>query len=35
VGLGVDAENVTGAVALYESVGMRQVRRSDVYEKAG
>lgn len=33
VGLGVDAENVTGAVALYESVGMRQVRRSEIYEK--
>jgi mycothiol synthase len=32
-GLGVDAENVTGAVALYESVGMREVRRSDIYEK--
>jgi mycothiol synthase len=32
-GLTVDAENVTGAVALYESVGMRQVRRTDVYEK--
>ena len=34
VGLGVDAENVTGAVALYEGVGMRQVRRSEIYEKA-
>ena len=34
VGLGVDAENVTGAVALYESVGMRQARRSEIYEKA-
>ncbi len=33
VGLGVDAENTTGAVRLYEKVGMRQVRRTDVYEK--
>ena len=33
VGLGVDGENTTGAVRLYESVGMRQVRRSDTYEK--
>ena len=33
-GLGVDAENVSGAVRLYESVGMRIVRRTDVYEKA-
>jgi mycothiol synthase len=33
VGLAVDAENVTGAVGLYESVGMRQVRRSEIYEK--
>jgi mycothiol synthase len=28
-GLGVDAENVTGALRLYERVGMRQVRRAD------
>jgi ribosomal protein S18 acetylase RimI-like enzyme len=33
VGLGVDGENTTGAVALYESVGMRVVRRNDTYEK--
>lgn len=34
VGLGVDGENTTGAVRLYEQVGMRQVRRNDTYEKA-
>jgi ribosomal protein S18 acetylase RimI-like enzyme len=33
VGLGVDGENTTGAVRLYEQVGMRQVRRNDTYEK--
>jgi mycothiol synthase len=33
VGLGVDGENTTGAVRLYEKVGMRQVRRTDTYEK--
>lgn len=33
VGLGVDAENTTGAVALYERAGMRVVRRSDTWEK--
>jgi mycothiol synthase len=33
VGLGVDAENTTGAVRLYERAGMRPVRRLDVYEK--
>lgn len=33
VGLGVDGENTTGAVALYEGVGMRVERRSDTYEK--
>ncbi len=33
-GLGVDAENTTGAVALYERAGMRVRRRSDTYEKA-
>lgn len=32
--LGVDADSLTGANRLYESVGMRVVRRSDVYEKA-
>lgn len=34
VGLGVDAENTTGAVDLYEGVGMRVARRNDTYEKA-
>jgi mycothiol synthase len=34
VGLGVDGENTTGAVRLYEQAGMRQVRRTDTYEKA-
>jgi mycothiol synthase len=33
VGLGVDGENTTGAVRLYESVGMHVARRSDVYER--
>jgi mycothiol synthase len=33
VGLGVDGENTTGAVRLYENVGMRQVRRNDTFEK--
>jgi mycothiol synthase len=33
VGLGVDGENTTGAVRLYEQVGMRQVRRNDTYER--
>jgi len=33
VGLGVDAQNVTGALRLYERVGMRQVRRSDNWQK--
>ena len=33
VGLGVDAENTTGAVRLYERAGMRPVRRLDIYEK--
>ena len=33
VGLGVDAENTTGAVRLYERAGMQQVRRNDTYEK--
>jgi mycothiol synthase len=31
--LGVDAESLTGANRLYESVGMRVIRRFDVYEK--
>jgi mycothiol synthase len=33
VGLGVDAENTTNAVALYERVGMHVVRRSDRWER--
>jgi ribosomal protein S18 acetylase RimI-like enzyme len=32
-GLTVDAENTTGAVALYEGAGMSVARRSDTYEK--
>jgi mycothiol synthase len=31
--LGVDAESLTGANTLYESAGMRVVRRFDIYEK--
>lgn len=34
VGLGVDAESLTGANRLYENAGMRVFRRSDIYEKA-
>jgi mycothiol synthase len=33
VGLGVDAENTTGAVRLYERAGMTVTRRHDIYEK--
>jgi mycothiol synthase len=33
VGLGVDGENTTGAVRLYEKAGMHVVRRNDTYEK--
>jgi mycothiol synthase len=33
VRLNVDAENPTGAVVLYERVGMRKVRGWDIYEK--
>lgn len=33
VGLGVDAENTTGAVRLYERAGMRSARRNDTYER--
>ena len=29
VGLGVDTENVTGALRLYERVGMRPIERND------
>jgi mycothiol synthase len=32
VGLGVDTENPTGALRLYERAGMRPVRRQDLYE---
>jgi hypothetical protein len=32
-GLGVDAENSTTAVALYERVGMHVARRSDTRER--
>ena len=32
IGLGVDAGNETGALELYESVGMRIGGREDVYE---
>jgi ribosomal protein S18 acetylase RimI-like enzyme len=31
--LNVDFDNPTGAIAVYESVGMRAVRGFDVYEK--
>ncbi len=33
-GLGVDAENVSGAVRLYERAGMRVVRKQDTWERA-
>jgi mycothiol synthase len=33
VGLGVDAESLTGANLLYESVGMQVARQNDIYEK--
>ena len=33
VGLGVDAENTTGAVSLYERAGMHVHRTNDTYEK--
>ena len=33
--LGVDAENATGATALYEREGMRVVQRWDVWEREG
>jgi mycothiol synthase len=32
VGLGVDTENATGAVHMYEEAGMRAVRRNHTYE---
>jgi mycothiol synthase len=34
VGLGVDAENPTGATRIYERAGMRVERRADTYERA-
>jgi mycothiol synthase len=34
VGLGVDGENTTGAVRLYERAGMTAIRRNDTYERA-
>ena len=33
VGLGVDAQNVTGALRLYERVGMHAVRRYGIWQK--
>jgi mycothiol synthase len=33
VGLGVDADSLTGADRLYESAGMRPIRRHDLYER--
>ena len=33
VGLGVDSQNTTGAVRLYESVGMRVAHRGDSWER--
>ncbi len=33
VGLGVDAQNLTGALRLYERVGMHVARKYNVYEK--
>ena len=33
VGLAVDSENGTGAVRLYESVGMRRERQIYAYER--
>ena len=32
--LSVDAENTTGATALYERVGMRVVDRWDIWERS-
>ncbi|HET6602222.1 MAG TPA: GNAT family N-acetyltransferase [Gaiella sp.] len=34
VALGVDSENTTGALALYQGVGMRATSRSDTWERA-
>lgn len=33
VSLGVDAQNITGALRLYEKAGMHVIRQMDVYEK--
>ena len=33
VGLGVDAQNLTGALRLYENAGMHVDQTSDLYEK--
>ena len=33
VGLGVDAQNLTGALRLYEKAGMRVYRKNNTYEK--
>ena len=33
VGLGVDAENLTGALQLYRKAGMQVLRQFDLYEK--
>jgi hypothetical protein len=33
VGLGVDAQNLTGALRLYESAGMHIHQQFDLYEK--
>jgi hypothetical protein len=33
VGLGVDAQNTTGAVRLYRRAGMHAERTSDIWEK--
>jgi ribosomal protein S18 acetylase RimI-like enzyme len=33
VDLGVDSENPTGAVGLYERAGMHVIRRYDVFER--
>ena len=33
-GLGVDRDNATGALALYQRVGLRVVRQSNTWERA-
>jgi ribosomal protein S18 acetylase RimI-like enzyme len=33
VSLGVDAQNITGALRLYEKAGMHVIRQFDIYEK--